>query len=151
VIGLSDFYASTIVKVRADFGFSQFAVDPSEITSVLGIPPSDLRRKGEERIIAGKPFIVPFNNWLISSSSESKDINVHLRELLDQVLPISERFRPDWNTPSFSVLWKGTYLYAGSGPFYEPDVIHGIAQIGADLWQDIYQVDDPEHNKDAYA
>jgi hypothetical protein len=41
-------------------------------------------------------------------------------------------------------LWEGNYLYAGSGPFYEADVIAGIATLGADLWQDIYQIDEDD-------
>jgi len=42
------------------------------------------------------------------------------------------------------VLWKGNYLYAGSGPFYETDVLKGIACFDAELYHDIYQIDQSE-------
>ncbi len=42
------------------------------------------------------------------------------------------------------MLWKGNYLYAGSGPFYESDVLKGIARFDSDLYQDIYQIDQSE-------
>ena len=47
----------------------------------------------------------------------------------------------DWGERSFNVLWKGNYLYAGSGPFYEADVVAEVAELDAAIWQGIYQVD----------
>jgi len=35
-------------------------------------------------------------------------------------------------------------LYAGSGPFYESDVLKGIACFDAELYHDIYQIDQRE-------
>ena len=32
-------------------------------------------------------------------------------------------------------------MYAGTGPFFEADVLHGIAQWDAELYQDIYYID----------
>ena len=139
---LSDFYLSTIVAVRASFGFSKFACLPEEISLALGLEPTDARREGENRVVRGKLFRVPFSTWSLSSTSGSKDVNVHLRELLDRVQPVARSIEARWNAPAFSVMWQGTYLYAGSGPFYEADVVRGIASLRADLWQDIYQIDD---------
>jgi hypothetical protein len=75
------------------------------------------------------------------SASNSKDINDHLRQLLVRLGAAKAPFDPEWGEPQFGILWKGNYLYAGSGPFYEPDVIAGVAGLGAALYQDIYQVD----------
>jgi hypothetical protein len=44
------------------------------------------------------------------------------------------------------LLGSAIYLYAGNGPFYETDVIAGIASWQAELFQDIYQVDQVENN-----
>lgn len=42
----------------------------------------------------------------------------------------------------FDVLWKSTYLYAGTGPLVNAASISGIAALGAGVGLDIYQVDD---------
>jgi hypothetical protein len=149
-MAISDFHASTIIKVRAYFGFHQFACDPDEITRALGVAPDEVGRKGEIRAVrGGREIRRLWNDWTIESRSDSKDVNDHIRELLARLGGVSDRIRREFGTPSFSVLWKGNYLYAGSGPFYEVDVIAGIAALGAMLWQDIYQVDEGRDSEGA--
>lgn len=141
-MALSEFYESTIIEVRADFGFGSFDCDPREITATLGIDPDEVRYKGQERTTrTGHVIKSPMNSWSLSSRSKSKDINAHLRELFSRLEGVEGLFSPRWGEASFGVLWKGSYLYAGNGPFYEPDVVAGIARFGAALSQDIYQVD----------
>jgi hypothetical protein len=141
-MAISEFHASTIIKVRAYFGFSEFACDPDEITRALGIVPDEVGRKGQVQAHRGKQELRRlWNDWTLQSRTESKDVNDHLRELLARLDSVAGRIREEFGPPSFSVLWKGIYLYAGSGPFYEADVIAGIAALKAMLWQDIYQVD----------
>jgi len=143
-MAISDFHASTIIKVRVYFGFDQFECDPSEISIALGIKPDEVRRKGEKRKLRnGKEMKMEnrANSWGIESKSDSKDINDHLRELLVKLKGKEKLIEERFGKPSFSVLWEGNYLYAGSGPFYERDVLKGIVAFGADLWQDIYQID----------
>jgi len=139
---LSESYKSTILKVEASFCFEGFSEDPDEITNILGIQPSECFRKGEKQETKfGSEIEQKTNLWALDSSTKSKDINVHLRQLLAQLEGKETLIKSSWN-PSFSILWEGNYLYAGSGPFFEKDVIRGIAKIGADLWQDIYQIDE---------
>jgi len=142
-MALSEQYESTIVEVRAYFGFDNFDCDPDVITEALGLQPSEGRRKGCKRTLqSGREITNVISSWTIESISESKDINVHLRELLGRLQGIQGKIHKRFGTPSFSVLWKGNYLFAGSGPFYEVDVLQGIAALGAMLWHDIYQVDE---------
>ena len=144
-MAISDFHASTIVKAQAHFGFSEFACNPDEISQALGVVPDAVGRKDQVRIVRGDQELRwPWNSWAIHSRAESKDINDHLRELLARLDGIASRIRNNFGPPSFSVLWTGNYLYAGSGPFYEADVIAGIAALKAMLWQDIYQLDQEE-------
>ena len=138
---ISDFYASTVLKVGATFGFDHFACAPEEISDALGLQADETRTQGDMRRIGPRSVPVHFNSWCIVSTADSKDVNDHLRQLLARLGPVASRFHPEWGEPSFGVVWKGNYLYAGSGPFYEPDVIAGIAALGASLYQDIYQVD----------
>ena len=131
---LSDFYKSTIIETRVSFGFSEFECDPNTITDQLCIEPDEVIRNDKE-------IINQLNSWSIESKTISKNVNKHLRELLEKLKGKADKFKKEFGTPSFSVLWKGNYLYAGSGPFYESDVIKGIADLGADLWQGIYQIE----------
>lgn len=145
-MALSKFYESTIVEVRATFGFNEFDCDPTEISNALEIDADDIRRKGEKRKLrGGREIESSFNSWCIISKSTSKDINVHLRELLDLLEGKQKLAKTEFGIRSFGVAWKGNYLYSGSGPFYEPDVVKGIASWDAQLNQDIYQIDQEEN------
>ncbi len=100
--------------------------------------------KGEVRRLRNGHIVKnQWNSWGIKSNSDSKDVNVHIRELLDRIMPVRARIREEWD-PSFGVVWKGNYLYAGSGPYYERDVLEGIAMLDAELYHDIYQIDDDD-------
>src|SRR4051812_44865738 len=128
-MAISDFHGSTIVKVRAYFGFDSFGCDPDTITRFMGMQPDQVGVKGAVKTVrAGREIPWPFNMWSLISCVESKDVNEHLRELIDRLAHVTESFPSEFGEPSFSVLWKGNYLYAGSGPFFEADVIAGIAR-----------------------
>ena len=136
-------FAESIRDVRASFGFSHFDCDPGIITEALHIVPDEVRRRGDELTPKpGRRFTVPFNSWCISSSVASKDVNDHIRELLTRLSRATGRLDPRWGAPSFNVLYKATHLFGGNGPFYETDVVQGIAGLGAELWQDIYSLED---------
>jgi hypothetical protein len=143
-MALSKHYESTIVKVGVCFSFSDFSCAPADITAAMNLEPDEMRIEGEPRTTKWGPTILAHeSSWTIESRSSSKDVNEHLRELLLKLSGKEGIAQPDWN-PAFSVSWKGSYLYAGSGPFYEVDVLAGIARQRAALWQDIYQVDEEE-------
>jgi hypothetical protein len=139
---LSAFHESTIIRVRVAFGFSGFTCDPDAISRGLGLEPDEVLRRGEEFLLPdGKTDLRPLNSWGMTSQTKSKDVNVHLRELLGRLAARAGAMAPEFGTPFFTVTWKGNYLYAGSGPYYEADVLKGIAELGAELYQEIYQVD----------
>jgi hypothetical protein len=145
-MALSEYYESTIIEVKASFGLSDFKCDPSEITQAFRIIPDQITRKGEAHVVrSGKTAYWPNNTWYIESKSDDKDVNVQIRELLKRLSGIPRPLPTHFGEPSFGVVWKGNYLYAGSGPFYEADVIQGIASLDAELYQDIYQIDQEEN------
>jgi hypothetical protein len=142
---LSEFHESTIIDVKAAFGFSEFECPLDRITEAMGLEPDSAFEKGETFALPdGKSGERAISHWSISSVTTSQDVNVHLRELLFRLEGKEALLRPEFGTPGFYVTWKGNYLYAGSGPFYEADVLQGIARFGGELWQDIYQVDSEE-------
>lgn len=142
---ISEFHESTIIEVKAYFGFNHFECSPDEITQAFSIFPDEIQIKGNKRKLKnGHDIDIFFNSWSIESKTTSKDINEHLRELLKILKGKQDYIKPEFGKPGFSVLWKGNYLYAGSGPFYESDIILGIAEWKAELYQDIYQIDQDE-------
>jgi len=142
-VSLSEFHLSTIVKTNADFSFTGFACRPEHITDRIGVEPDEVRVKGDKWLSRdGRERVVPTSGWFISSTSQSKDINEHLRELLARLQSANLPFDPAWGEAAFGVLWKSNYLYAGNGPYYAPDVLAGIGSVGAALYHDIYQVDE---------
>jgi hypothetical protein len=146
-MALAPQFAESIKKVRVTFGFAQFDCDTAAITTAVGIVPDEVRRKGEQiPVRGGRLLTVPFSTWSISSSTDSKDVNDHCRELLKRLAGAVGRLDPRWGVPSFSVLYKATHLCAGNGPFFEPDVVRGIAALGAELGQDIYSIEETTPN-----
>ena len=141
-MALNPEFAATIRKVRVTFGFGQFDCDPSDITTTLGITPDEVRRRGERIWVdPGRTITAPFSSWSLSSSTDSKDVNDHCREVLKRLAGAIGRLDPRWGVPSF-VLYKATHLCGGNGPFFEADVVQGISALGAELWQDIYSLEE---------
>ena len=140
-MALHEVFESMISETSASFGFSGFACDPDKITAALGIRPDEIVRKGEKRIGAGGRTITnPLNCWSISSSSTSKDVNDHLRELLAKLASKEHLLETAFGEPGFGIVWKASFLHQATGPYYEPDVLHGIAALGATLYQEIFEV-----------
>ena len=137
-MALNEIFEDTIEKVEVALTFSGFDCPPEEITSILGIQPDQLRTKGEILTLAGdREFRAPESLWALNSRESSKDLNVQVRDILGRLAGLEKVIEPAWN-PAFNVFWKSTILGAGAGPYFERDVIEGIARIGAEVWQDLW-------------
>lgn len=75
-----------------------------------------------------------------------KDINEHLKVLLDQLLPKRAAILgfAARGESYVDVVWKSTYLYAGTGPLIDAQYLKGITDLGAGIGFDIYQIDEDE-------
>ena len=141
-MAIDETFLREITDVRVSLVFFDFEADPDLITDTLGIQPDDVRRKGELGVLGGKQeFRAPHNLWALNSRAGSLDPNVQIRELLARIETVQEKIDPAWN-PSFNILWKSRILGAGAGPYYEKDVIEGIAEMGAEIYQDLYLEED---------
>ncbi len=153
-MSINELHASHIGRVGVDFFVASPSLNPSEVTAALGIQPDDFASRGDERRNYGGGLLSPHEQgfWLLTSKGkvqgelESKDIDEHLMFLLKLLLPHKEvilKFAEGGET-SFSVLWESSYLYAGTGPVISRECIAGIAQLGADIGFDIYQIEAAE-------
>lgn len=149
-MSINELHASHIGRVEVDFYVGSPSLNPSEVTAALGIQPDRFASRGDECRNYGGGLLSPHEEgfWLLTSRGkvqgelESKDIDEHLMFLLKLLLPHREsilRFAEEGET-SFSVLWESSYLNAGTGPVISHECIAGIAQLGADIGFDIYQI-----------
>ena len=151
-MAISAEHASHIRKVKVGFIISGDTLNPIIVTEQLNLEPDDTAQKGDERQNTLGQFLTPQTEgfWRIDTENKvhSKDINDHLRYLLDRLLPHRDQILQlaQKGETFFDVLWQSTYLYAGTGPFIDAENIQGIAKLQASIGFDIYQVDENEEN-----
>jgi Domain of unknown function (DUF4279) len=148
---ISELHASHICKVEVTFCLSGPDLDPEAVIERLGLLANETQRRGDERRNRRSGALLGLYSeglWALSSlpNVDSKDINDHLRWILGQVLPHREavlKFARGGET-FFNVLWKSTYLYAGTGSLIDAECLAGVAELGGGMGFDIYQVSKPE-------
>ncbi len=154
---IGESHASHITKVNVAFIISGPKVEPKDLSALFNTLPDRFARKGDERRNA-KGNVIGLEEhgwWRIDSTPRlkvtgihEKNINEHLAVLLSILLPHRARLNElsEGGETYFDVLWKSTYLYAGTGPLIEAQYLRGIADLKAGIGFDIYQVDDDEAN-----
>lgn len=130
-------------ETHADLRFVGPLVDPSEITSMLGLAPTFKIAVGE----SPRPDDPRYNSrsegiWLLSSegSVSSTDLEIHLRWLIDQ-LPASfaetvRELRSVGTRCEVLCAWHSATGHGG--PVISPDVIARLAPLGLELQFDFY-------------
>ncbi len=78
-----------------------------------------------------------------------KDINEHLKVLLELLVPQSNRLIEMSKNGErfFDVLWESTYLYAGTGLLVNAEHLQGIAKLKTGMGFDINQIDENKKEK----
>lgn len=143
---ISEFHASHIRKVRVGFIISGESLDHQKVTDALGIQPDLYANRGDTKVIGKAVGIHNEGFWRIDTQGkvDSKDVNDHLHYLLSLLLPHKDiilELAKNGET-HFDVIWKSTYLYAGTGPLIDKECLSGIGQLNAGMGFDIYQVED---------
>lgn len=145
---LNPLHESHIVKVAVSFEPTAPDLNPDEFSGILNIDPDDSAKAGGERRNYVGELLEPHKEgwWKLSTEDKlsSKDINDHFKYLLDRLLPHKDeilKLTANGET-YFNVIWKSTYLYAGTGPVIEREIIRGTSELNAEIGFDIYQVDE---------
>lgn len=131
-----------VVKTYASFSLNNSDMHPVEITARLNLNPLSIEVKGELiSLPKGGGYIAGENHWYIRSISDSLDVNIHLTELLELIEPIAYKLEKSMGHPEFTITYLNNYLYAGSGPTIESEIVARVGKLNASLAFDIYQVD----------
>jgi hypothetical protein len=143
-MSLNPLHEAHIREVAVYFDLTAPDLDPESVSVVLGGSHRSARRGDERRNVKGQVLRPHDEGWLQINTRgrvDSKDVNKHFRWLLERLLPHRDQVLGFANGETyFGVLWKSTYLYAGTGPMLDRDVVAGAAKLHAEIGFDIYQV-----------
>jgi hypothetical protein len=116
------------------------SLDPDEVTSLLGVTPTEIQRAGDPRSPKADK-VHKCSGWFLSTESllTSLDARHHLDWILERV---SDKRR------ELAILRDRGYLLDAccrwdsksgqGGPTLSPPQMLGFAQLGIELWFDIY-------------
>lgn len=147
---ISESHASHIRWVSVAFIISGADFNPDTMTVILDRKPDKCARKGDPRKnYAGKSLSPEQEGWWRIESTthvKSKDVNDHFEFLLGILLPHRQKILELAKNGEtyFDVLWKSTYLYAGTGPLLSASVCEGIGMLKAGVGFDIYQIEEKD-------
>lgn len=116
------------------------SLSPKEITNYLEIEPSEIIEKDTEKdILTYKSS--NYNAWFLTSENNinSKDSRRHIDYLADKLLPIKERLKILVNQGAkidISCFWSSES--GQGGPTLSPQQLSKLAELGIELWFDIY-------------
>jgi len=116
-------------------------VEPPEVSSALGIKPSGFVRRGDTHGPGNRAATYKINGWFLSSenSVSSQDSLRHIEWLLALVEPRRSELRT-LRDQGHQMLISCYWLSASGhgGPTLTPDVMRRVAELGLDLWFDVY-------------
>ena len=120
-------YAVFQIKLPDEF-------DPSEITKIFGLQPTDSQKKGEYREkFSSKRRIAPVSGWSLSSEGivDSLDLPDHLVWLLDRLLPVANQIKDLQNEPDIE-MWVKCIWWSkegGGGWNLTPKQMRGFGEL----------------------
>lgn len=125
---------STSVQLRI---FSD-SLEPSYITSALGICPTESFVKGEK--FGKKQLTRKLNGWFLSTAGtvDSKDCRRHIDWVISKLAPCSEpleKLRSMGAEIDLSCLWGSS---GQGGPVLSPLQMTGLARLNIEIWWDVY-------------
>ena len=137
-----------IGRIKVSLYISGKDIDLEEISVLAGRTADYAVSRGDKRLNSvGKVIgIHEQSEWILSTEGRvaSKDINEHFRYLFRSISSADALLvarLEGWGAETyFDVLWESSYLYAGTGPILENDVIGEVAKLNGKIGFDIYQI-----------
>ncbi len=115
-------------------------VDPDEVTAIMGVQPTSVQRRGDT--VPSKPEkTLSRGGWWISTEGilESKDARHHLDWILEKVLGKQDaltELQGRGYLVDVCVRWDSRWGHGG--PTIGPKQMRALADLGIDLWFDVY-------------
>ena len=136
----ADDYA-TCFETHATLRIYPGEIDPDEITERLGIAPSHWQRRGEIARDAPGKRVAPINGWFLESEGQvdSCDSARHIDWLLDRLMEKAEALRSlrqDGCRIDIACYWLSKEGHGG--PTIPPAQMKRLAELGIELWFDLY-------------
>jgi len=138
-------YKSDIRKISIRLIIWDFDCQPEEITNYLGIQPSEIRIKGETRLV-GKikhPMLNKMNAWIIESDlPKSAEPDKHIENILNKIRPHKNKFielakKYDADL-SFGIFWD----YCNPGITFDKEILKEFAELNIEVGFDMYYLPD---------
>ena len=129
--------------IRVSFEIFDFGNDPADLTKSLGIEPSSISRKGEEKLVgpSERPARVKVvqNMWSLDSELDaSEGVERHVDALLAKLMPHRQEIKKI--TEAASARFRCTLLLEDPRPgiSFSPEQSKQMADLNAVLDLDIY-------------
>jgi hypothetical protein len=117
-------------------------LDPDEVSRLLALEPTKHQRRGEvNNPHARKPFAATVGAWFLTTEGavQSRDVRCHLDWLLGKLLGKEAEFRQlrrQCCELKISCYWVSASGHGG--PAVGPDTMGRLAELGIELWFDVY-------------
>lgn len=130
-------------KTTVNFIVYDYPNDLNEITSILGLKPTEIQDNNENPSDSRR--------WVLGSGvDESKDLEDHLVALTNQLLDNIDGLK--------QIVGKARCVISAGIEYYEynpeiaftPEMLNTLSTIGVKLWLDIYNMED-EHGEQPYS
>jgi hypothetical protein len=127
----------TETEMRVAFLISDFSCDPDEVTERVGVPPSEVFRRGE--VLGRGPRTVASPVWRLQSPVDTLDLDAHVSWLLDRLPSSLQALR------ECTVTWDAQLAVAvhvvgvqGAGLAISKEHVVRLAALGASVDVDLY-------------
>lgn len=129
-------------EYKAWFLIRGFEFHPRELTKQIGIEPTDIKVKGEYRIVNPKTshkMLNKENLWILYSSlPHNVPIEQHIEHLLNKIRPSKQNFIRIAKQYSLEFTCAIYYYEANPGINLTNKILREIAELGIELGLDIY-------------
>jgi oligoribonuclease (3'-5' exoribonuclease) len=123
-------------KIWVELVFTGFDISHDELTTIVGVCPSYIVKKGDLlEIRKDRKIIEPFNEWIVESGCKTSEyLESQLRILISKLKPFSPKLLefcskcpPDFNI-LIHIFTRESYPYIGID---DPQIIKDMAQLNS--------------------
>ena len=102
------------------------ALDPANVTALLGIEPSVSRRKGTKRLApTGREIVAKTSVWTLSPQTKSENLSDHVQELASMV---DERLSQLSGVPGFEGAYVDIFVAVGTNEAGDGRYVFNLTQ-----------------------